>query len=161
MKYLLTVAVLLMGTGWANAQKYYVKVDSLNYVKFVSGKKYKVSDDAGNIKELTLKKIEGDSFYFETTSMHYSELRSLKNPKRKAVLDVISYPATVGSCLGMSAFPIIYARGYFTSDADGMLNALAIFIGETIVFAASRNYLSKNKKWLDLSKLKQLEVTNR
>lgn len=152
-------ALFLLSINFASAQEtYWVEVDSLKFMKMKSGKIYQLREDDKDMY-LTFQKIENDSFYFKERSFHYNEITELRNPKRKAVLDALLFPVTIGSCIAMSAFPINYFVGYFgggDGGTDVMMRAV-IFMGvETIIFYVARNYLATNKRWINLSEKKKL-----
>mgnify|MGYP000161820946 CR=1 FL=1 len=161
MKHLYILLFSIAAPLFSLGQSYLVRIDSLTLVQLKAGKTYQVQTRSGNIESLELNKLEGDSLFFGTKNLHYSDVFAIKNPKRKVGLDILTFPATIGSCVAMSAFPIAYAKGYFLADTDRMIGALGLFLVESIVFAASRSYLSKNKKWLDFTSMKKLDFQER
>lgn len=157
----LTLLILSMAVfTTAFSQTYFVKVDSAKFLKLKTGDDYTIQSK-GATEKLRFESIKDDSFHFEQKTIHYKEITGLKNKKRKVVLDAILFPATIGSCLAMSAFPVAYLSGYFAADTGGMLKAIGFLAGETILFYIARNYLSSNKKWIDLSTLDSLKINKR
>jgi hypothetical protein len=154
MKYILSVLLLLPLIGFS--QTYYLKVDSVNIIKIKIGKTYTYQMGV-DVKTEEFKGFNGDSMIFESGSYHFKSIDGLKNPKRKAGLDALAFPLSIGSCVAVSTIPISYVKGYFLADTDRMFNTLGLFIGETIIFAASRSYLSKNKKWIKIKDLETLD----
>lgn len=158
MKHLLLFICFALAPSMVAAQTYIVDMDSMGSLKLEAGMAYEVGT-ANGVRILLLERIKGDTFYFENNVLHYQEITAFRNPKRKAILDVLAYPATIGSCVAMSAFPLVYMKGYFLSDTNVMISSLAVFLVESIIFAASRGYLKKNKKWVNLSSLPRLKCT--
>lgn len=153
---ILLLLLLSLGVFTATkAQTYILEIDSIGTLELKSGAAYEVGT-AGGIKLMFFEGIEGDTFLFKSKSMHYKEITAFRNVKRKTFLDVLAYPATVGSCIAMSAFPLAYAKGYFLSDTDIMISSLGAFLLESVIFATSRSYLKRNKKWINLSSLPEL-----
>lgn len=154
MKKLLTLLIFLgMGVSVASAQKYFIQVDSFHFVTVKSGKTYKLKLEDNTKVSYTLNKIEGDSLYFNEGTYYFKEIKSIKNPKRKDVVDAIIFPITIGSCVGMSIFPFNYFTGYFFGETKDMLMASVIVAGETIIFYMARSYLRSNKRWIPISQM--------
>ncbi|MCB0738200.1 MAG: hypothetical protein KDC92_11855 [Bacteroidetes bacterium] len=137
--------------------RYLITYDSVKVVKLKAGHKYKIKTAATN-EEMVFQKIENDTFYFNERNMHYSQITAIRNKKRSGVLDAVALPVTVGSCLLMSSFPILYFQGYFQADTRNMLTAVGYLLAETIAFYTARNYLATNKKWVEISSMKRLKV---
>ncbi|MBI1183863.1 hypothetical protein GC194_06305 [bacterium] len=156
MKYA-ALLILLMTAAGVHAQTYYVKLDSFKTLSLQSGKTYKIKGTSGLIEKKVFDHLEGDTLVFEDEKLYYKNVVALRNPKRKAFLDALALPVTVGSCVAVSTIPISYIKGYFLADTDIMLTSVALFIVETILFSSTRNYLSNNKKWIEIAKLQQLE----
>ena len=149
---ILTIIFLILAVAGVKAQdRYWVEVDSLKFMKMQAGKIYQLRD-GGKDMYLTFQKIENDTFFFKERKFHYKEITEMRNPKRKAVLDAILFPVTIGSCIAMSAFPINYFIGYFGGGGTDAMMQAVIFMGvQTVVFYIARNYLGTNKRWIDLS----------
>lgn len=157
MKRILTL-LLILGSLSSIAQTYIIDLDSGKTMTLKALKSYKVKTEDGRSFSSELLQIENDTFFFVNSAVSYQSISAIRNPKRKNALDVILFPMTIGSCLSMSALPINYGLGYFKADTDAMFSTLALFIGESVIFAISRSYLSKNKRWINLSKLEELKV---
>lgn len=154
----LLVLLLVLTAAPVVGQIYLVNIDSVKTTTFQIGKTYKVQTIKGITFKSPLLKLANDTFYFAEGNYHYSKIGRVRNKKRKDLLDAILFPATLGSCLAMSALPINYISGYFRADTESMFRTLGLFIGESIIFAISRSYLSKNKRWIEMSHLKELKV---
>ncbi|MBI3142053.1 MAG: hypothetical protein HYZ16_04435 [Bacteroidetes bacterium] len=149
---LLCVCLALLASG----QTYYLKIDSAHVMKLKNGKTYTVKHD-GQEEKLRFEALAADSFRFEGKSLHYKQITAIRNPKRKLLLDLVAFPVSIGSCIGLTTIPISYIKGYFLADTDMILTTVFIFVGETLVFSSTRNYLGKTKKWLPISDLETLE----
>lgn len=154
MKYIFSVLLLLPLIGFS--QTYYLKVDSVNVIKIKTGKAYTFQVGV-DVRKEEFKGFKEDSMVFESGTYHYKSIDALRNPKRKASFDALAFPLSIGSCVAVSTIPISYVKGYFLADTDRMFNTLGLFIGETIVFAATRSYLVKNKKWIKINDLETLD----
>lgn len=155
MKSIATLLCLFVA-GLASGQTYYLKIDSANVMKLKKGKSYTIDHD-GKIEKLNFVSLASDSFRFDGKSLHYKEITAIRNPKRKLLFDAVAFPVSIGSCIGLTTIPISYIKGYFLADTDMILTTVFIFVGETLVFASTRNYLGKTKKWLPVSTLETLE----
>lgn len=134
---------------------YEVLYDSVKILKLKTGKNYQVIVD-GEKRSLEFRKIKNDTLFFTNAQYYFKDITSVRNKKRKLVLDIISFPVTVSSCLLMSAFPISYFQGYFQTDTDAMLKAVGFMAAQTVVFYISRQYIATNKKWVRFDSMKKL-----
>lgn len=156
MKALLLIMSLLLATHTiANAQKYIIKIDTVKSIKLKSKKFYSVKIE-GKKKKMCFEGIEGDSLILDGRKYYYGNL-IIRNSKRKNLLDVVFFPISIGSCVAMSAFPVAYLAGYYADDTGKMFQSMSVLIAESLVFAISRSYMVKNKRWVDFSELLLLD----